>query len=335
MRHQLNPQLTPLPPRRRVWRAGFGDVGTTLKQQAAATAAQTAIANAPQSVQDAWNQATSDPANASRISGGISAAQSLIQNGYDQNNPDDEKKLIAVIAAGVSLIPGWGILLAGALETLNEIAEWIGGALQDIGLIPKPGCHSSGTFTTANVLANWQGYGADMTPGTFAAFAWPAFAYNSAIFHNCQKGAFDNQTLLMALVNAWNQSTTGSPAAIYVPPFDGLLDEPWSYLPQSGQASVTLADGKGGLNNPLAAIFHPASDFNAGALPQNSQTVSVNVNVTTTSTAAGATASKAGPAVGGAIAAAAVGTAVYGYVKGRAVGSMFESAFASLTALFK
>lgn len=330
MRHQLNPQLSPrgVP---RHFRFGLGDSSAALSQaQSQVAAAQAAIQNAPQAGQDAWSNATGENANDARVQKGVSAAGSLITQGYDQNNPADEQKVVAVVAAGISLIPAVGPFLAGGLELLNQIALGIGDALTALGLIPKPGCQSSGTFTTANVLADWVSKGADVTPGTFGALAWPALAQNVALFKNCQKGGFDNALLLIGLVNVWNQTTGGIGVPVFAPS-PSSFGEPYGFTAMGGGAY--LNNGKGGITTPLASLFHPAQDFPGGAFPIGAATITVNSP--SAAQAAVASTSKAGPAVGGAIAAAAVGGVVYSYVKGRAVGSFLESAFGSLTSLFK
>jgi hypothetical protein len=340
VRYQLNPQLTPLPrrqapaPAQRL-RLGLGDAAGDLAKQAQAAALQAAMANAPASAQQAWSQATGGDANAGRISSGVSAASSLVQNGYDQNNPEDEKKLVAAIAAGVSLIPVWGPVFAGALETLNEIAVWVGGVLQDIGLIPKPGCKSSGTFTTQNVLSDWVSRGADVTPGTFGAIAWPALAHNTALFRNCQKGGFDNETLLTALVNVWNSAMTGPGRPVYTPKPFGFGD-PFGFSGQGG--GPLLANNRGGIALPLAAVFHPASDFPGGQFPVGADatsTLTINGATAAATAAPGATATSKGATAGGLAAAGVVGTVVYSYVTGKAVGAVLEHAMVVLTGLFE
>ncbi len=302
-----------------------------MKAQAQAAAAQAAIANAPPGAQAAWSQATGGDANASRINNGAQSALSLIQNGYDQNNLADEQKLISAIAAGVSLIPGYGIVFAGALELLNQVALGIGDALQAVGLIPKPGCQSTGTFTTASKLAEWQSRGADVTPGTFGALAWPALAHNVAIFRNCQKGGLDNAMLLQALVNVWNSTMTGSAVSVFAPTPQSYGD-PFVFNSMSG--GPLLNNNRGGTTTPLAGLFHPAADFPGGVFPVGAVGLQIN-GASAAAGATGTTATSKGAAVGGVAAAGVVGTVVYSYVTGKAIGHILEHGLAALTGLFK
>lgn len=231
---------------------GF-DVQTAAAQ---ASQAQAAIANAPAAAQQAWDQATSPTANAGRIEAGADAAAGLVAHGYDSSNPSDNQALIATIAGALSCIPG-GAIFGGAIMLLDSVAEGIAAGLEALGLIPKPGCTSSGTFTPANVLADWIALGADVTPGTFGALAWPVLAANVARWKNCQKGGVDNAMLLAGLVELWNRSTSGAPVDVYVPHVRNYGD-PFERYGASLGGRVLFANGNG-TEGPYAAVFQPTS----------------------------------------------------------------------------
>jgi hypothetical protein len=189
-------------------------------------------------VQDAWNGATSDQANDQRVAAGAQAATGLLQNGYNPDSSADNQALITCIAGAVSLVPGVGPILGGALMLLDAIGQGIASLLQKAGLIWY-GCRTSGNWTAANIIAieksqaqaqvaqqtpNVQNWFAS-PPGSFAALIFPMLAQNAATMSNCQ-GSYTNPQVLTAAVAMWNQNATGPSMSVYIPALaDGSLGE--------------------------------------------------------------------------------------------------------------
>jgi hypothetical protein len=191
---------------------GF-NLGQAAQQAQDATAK---IATAPAQAQQAWTEATSPAANDARVQQGASDAVDLVEHGYDSSNEADNQKLIGAIAGGVSLIPGIGPMLGGAIGLLDAIAVGVADALTAIGLIPKPGCHSSGTFTPAEYLSEMKSDGAMLPAGSFAAVALPAMAYSASERANCRP-SFQPSTVLAGMVQLWNKQAQGNLVDTYLP----------------------------------------------------------------------------------------------------------------------
>ena len=201
---------------------------------AQATAAQSAVVNAPANAQAAWAAANTQSANDARVAGGVTALSGLLANGYDQNSDADNQALIQTIAGGVSLIPGIGIVLGAAIEVLDAVGQAAGVILQKIGLIPTPGCsHTGPDWTTASVLSEYPPL--SQLPGPFAQLAMATLATNAATQLNCGS-AYPNSVVLQGMIEVWNAAhPNGAPISIVFPypnewgaPFARDVD--WTHL---------------------------------------------------------------------------------------------------------
>ena len=194
-----------------------------------AAAASNAFDQMSDSAQEAWNGATSDEANNNRIAAGAQSAGDLLSNGYDPDSTKDNQELITAIAGAISLVPGVGPLVGGALMLLDAIGEGIASLLQSTGLIWF-GCRTSGNWTPANMLAieqaQAQQFVAQQTPnvrnwfptptGSFASLVFPMLLGNAAKMSNCA-GTFTNPQILAAAVAMWNANASGPAMSVYIP----------------------------------------------------------------------------------------------------------------------
>jgi hypothetical protein len=203
---------------------------------------------------DRWNQTQTPQANQARIDAGVSAGSSILASGYNPDNPDDNQKMIVAIAGGISLVPGIGPVLGGAILLLDGVGQAIAPVLYSIGLISKPGCSSSGNWTAATVLSTTRamlGQWGTMPPapvGSFSDFALGLLATDNAQSANC-KPHMGNFSTLAAAAAIWNANATGPVQLIYVP----------SLVLQGGGASIGFADP-----GQVAHAFQPVSaDFAA------------------------------------------------------------------------
>jgi hypothetical protein len=193
----------------------------------AATEARGQVASAQQAIQGAsadaqaqWNQAVSQEANDARVINGAAAAGSLLQNGFNPNDPADEQKAYQAIVAGVSLIPGIGLVLGGALEILDAIGVAAASALEALGLISKPGCTYTGTPTINDVLSEYPVPAANTPQGSFASLAMAALGQNVLQQRICSPKRYPNDWILAGVASLWNQYAQGAPQTLWVPPLD-------------------------------------------------------------------------------------------------------------------
>ena len=205
--------------------SGHGTVDLNGLQAAASLAPQQVVAQGQQvygqlsgSVQAQWNSATSGAQNNARIGAGVSAASDLLSNGYNPDSADDNQKLIVAVAGAVSLIPGVGPILGGAVMILDAIGQGIAKVLEDVGLIWF-GCRTTGNWTTASALNAMQG-GPYRLPSIgghdFASLAIPMLAANLTRVLNCQ-GALQNLQIVTAAAAMWNAGASGPPLTVYIP----------------------------------------------------------------------------------------------------------------------
>lgn len=181
--------------------------------------------------QATWNVETSQSAGDARVVQGAVAATDLISTGYNPDSDADNQKLIAAVAGAVTLIPGIGLVLGGALALLDVIGIGIAKVLESVGLIWY-GCRSSGNWTPAAILADYPGI--QTTPGTFGALAVPALMQNASEYMNC-KGRMQHQVILAAAASMWNKYASGPPMTIYVPAM-GAGNEPFCFSEQGAIA---------------------------------------------------------------------------------------------------
>lgn len=206
-----------------------------------------------------------------RVGAGAQATASLVQNGYNPENQDDNDKLIAAIAGGACLIPGVGPLLGGAIEGLWQIAKPLScpviNAFASIGLgggspaCGAPVCKSKGLTTPAAVLANLQ-HKPPMPKGSFAELAYGSLAYFAAQNANC-KGGVPPNAVVDSLLAIWNKTHAGPAIGVFIPPLDlapsGSLAAP---APGPGIVGVAgnVTDQKTGNVNPyIYYAFQPVS----------------------------------------------------------------------------
>src|SRR5579872_28623 len=205
-------------------------------------------------------QATGVDVTQGRVASGISAAGQLAENGFDITSQADQQAMVAVIAGGLSLIPGVGPILGGALETLYQIAQPLACPtakfFHDVGIsqsdCDSPPCVVNGPVPTPDVLAaNFaQPFLAKMS-GSFAQFVNGALLVNAASALSC-KSAVPPSVIVDAAVNMWNQTHAGPAQDFYVPPLLPMMPmiQQWS----NGQNSYT-----GNLDPNLYYAFYPAS----------------------------------------------------------------------------
>lgn len=167
-----------------------------------------------------------DTSNA-RVGAGAAAAADLAANGFNPQSSADQGKLIHAIAGGLALIPGPGVILAGAVEALYSVGSVIAAPVTDffasVGLGMRsdaPPCQVKGApWTPAGVLASAQARNAlpPMPRGSFASIVVPALATYAANAANC-KGGMPPGVIIDAVVTMWNRTHAGPAAPFYVPP---------------------------------------------------------------------------------------------------------------------
>ena len=236
--------------------------------------AQAAIAKLPPEAQAAWGAATSTAAAGASIALGAVNLAELAKNGYDPDNSADNQKLVGVIAAGVSCIPGVGPVLGGCVEALYQIGELVGDALTALGVF-WTGCRSSGNWTTSQILNGFITNGATLEG--FGAIAWPAIAADTAAALNC-KPSYGPECIVQGLAILWNQQNGGTPVPCWWPANGGginyLGDAYGTVTDRNAQGQIT-AQGAG--YPALASIFQPTAtneppelqpgvDFGSGGL---------------------------------------------------------------------
>jgi hypothetical protein len=209
-----------------------------------------------------WDASQTNVANAQRVTNGAIAAESLVQNGYNPNDDADNQKAITAVAGGLSLIPGIGPVLGGALLILDAIALGAAKLLEAIGLISPPYCNSTGNWTPAKVLAPFPSL--PTTPGTFAALATAALATNAADSLNC-KPHYPPSWVLTGVATLWNQNSSGNPVQIWIPNLD----------PSGVQIFAPQQGGGPSLDTLTSYAFQPLANVPLGYVAYGS-TVTVN-----------------------------------------------------------
>ena len=168
---------------------------------------------------------TTTAANDGRISNGAAAAASIIQNGYNPDNADDNQKLVVTIAGGCSLIPGVGPVLGAVIIGMYEIGTQVIAPLVDklLGYSSIPTCSSSGNWTTTGVLSNC-GINSFPPAGTLAGLVVPALGKAYSQMMNCDAFnkvpgtiPFGFQLTIAPLLKMWNQATDGDLIDYFVP----------------------------------------------------------------------------------------------------------------------
>ena len=258
---------------------------------------QQAYAQLSGSLQSQWANATSPQANNARIGAGVSSATSLLENGYDPHSDADNQKLITAVAGAVSLIPGVGTVLGGAVLLLDAVGQAIAKVLEDVGLIWF-GCRSSNNWTTGGAF-DAMNAGNALPPTNnrdFASLVLPMLAANFTKVLNCQ-GALQNLQIVTAAASMWNAGASGPPMTVYVPALAistsqvFVVDRPgYSQLPYAFRPAASVYDipngdatdnGYGGLqagisNTPASPPFIlqlNGSTYSPPAQPQAAKTV--------------------------------------------------------------
>jgi hypothetical protein len=220
---------------------------------------QQAVSQMSAGLQAQWANATSPAANSSRIAGGIEAGSDLIVNGYNPDSAGDNQKLIVSIAGGVSLIPGVGPILGGAVLLLDAGAQAIAKVLEDAGIIWF-GCRTTGNWTVQTVLS--ENPIPPMPPGSFAALAVPMLAQDCANTANC-KGSLGMLAVLAGAASIWNAGASGPPMTVYVPSFGSV----GGLFVESTQAAVAFQPAKTTTELTPFGNFDGNNGFSRGTTP--------------------------------------------------------------------
>ena len=146
-----------------------------------------------------------------------SDALDIIEHGVNFQSQADMTKVMAVIAGGLSCIPGAGPILGAGMSLLMVGAVGIQSLADAIGLQQPPGCKSSGNATPAAALAQMRSMGIQSPPRASPALVVPMLAANVAnMARNCQHGP-DNGTVIQAAIALWNQHVSGPPEQPLLP----------------------------------------------------------------------------------------------------------------------
>lgn len=170
-----------------------------------------------------WDAATTPEANDARIAQGAQDASDLLQNGYNPDNQDDNKKLLGAVAAGCALIPGIGWAIGAAVALLAAAAYVIAPFLYKWGLLAKPLFTTTGNFSPNQAFSLYT-ISANQ-PNTFANLALNALAQVWADKNNGKATPYYSD-VVAGIAALWNAHSSGPQQMLWVPYFNDVNTTP-------------------------------------------------------------------------------------------------------------